>query len=177
MEALEKNAYENQSSLVAPLIFIGPFAQPTIHHAGGYLYWTKDADGKVLRERHRLSNAIYPEIENELDRHAPLENEVCEFHCLLIRISFYKQIGGLDDRLITREHIDLALRARAHDAKVTFAKDSHVSYMAQNSFKLYDAIYNMYRWSDELAIQSIETFEGSWGIKVNDMRKRIAKLT
>lgn len=169
--AMERSAEEEGADVVAPTIFIGPMPEPTIHHAGGYLYWCIDEGETVLRERHRLMNVPASQVE-DIDAAAPPENEVCEFHCLLMRKAFLERMGGLDERLITREQMDLALRARGLGAKVTYASGARVTYMAREEFGYDDLRYHLFRWSDARAVQSIEAFEESWGIKLDAVRIR-----
>ncbi len=49
------------------------------------------------------------------------QNHVCEFHCMMARRALLDEMGGLDERLITREQVDFAMRAlvlgREHDLR------------------------------------------------------------
>ncbi|MGH1352241.1 MAG: glycosyltransferase family 2 protein [Methyloligellaceae bacterium] len=174
LDSLEKNAADNNSDIVAPLIFIGPNENgtPIIHHAGGDLSYKQSDDGIIIKETHRLMNRRLGDVEANLEQSAPIDNEVAEFHCLLMRKSFYDRMGGLDERLITREQMDLALRSLALGAKVTFEKDSHVTYLAKVPFIKMDIPYHLFRWSDELALKSIAAFENSWDVKLDSKRIR-----
>lgn len=174
LDALETNAETNEADVVAPLIFIGPSDPLLIHHAGGVLHFKQGEEGLVISERHRLMNRAYEDHKDKLDGDAPVENEVCEFHCLLMRKAFYDRMGGLDERLITREQMDLALRAKALGGKVTFEKASHVTYLAYNRFEANDIDYHLFRWADALAVRSIEAFEDCWDVKLNEHHIRFA---
>lgn len=172
LDRLEENAVTNASDIVAPLTFIGPNDPPMIHQAGGVFYYSQSKTGIVVNEKHRLGNELLPDVEGSLSNSAPLENEISEFHCMLMRKSFYDRMGGLDERLITREHMDLALRAKVLGAKVTFEKDSRVTYLGKVSFVETDILYHLFRWSDELACKSIAAFEESWDVKLESRRIR-----
>lgn len=172
LEQLEQNAVKYGADVVAPMIFIGPNDPAVIHHAGGVLTFRHDEQGLVIEERHRLMNERYIDLSDRVDELAPVANEVCEFHCLMMRKAFYDRMGGLDERLITREQMDLALRARALDAKVTFEKRSCVTYRAKVPFRGRDIFYHLFRWSDELACRSMDAFEESWNVRLNRDRIR-----
>lgn len=172
LDALERAAERERADAVAPLIFIGPNDPPMIHHAGGWIV-TKDRDaGLTVTERHRLMNRLWPDVADTLEDQAPVENHVCEFHCMMVRRDFLDQIGGLDERLVTREQQDFALQARAANGRVVFAKDAHVTYMARAPFtRLDDLHYGLFRWSDANVARSLDAFEDSWS--VNAERKRV----
>ena len=167
LERLEANADKYNSDAVAPLIFIGPSDKKLIHHAGGKLELIKKGGRDVLIERHRLMNRPFADVEEALDQEAPVKNEVCEFHCALMKLDFFHRLGGFDERLITREQMDFALRIKDLGAKITFEKDSHVTYMAFEKFDPQDLPYHLFRWSDSRAVESIEVFEETWGIPLN----------
>lgn len=167
LERLVGNAEEHGSDAVAPLIFIGPPDFKIIHHAGGRLTLKLRDGNPVVNEAHRLMDADYEAIEPNLPRLAPVENEICEFHCMLLTRDFWERMGGLDERMITREQMDFALRARAMGAKVTFEKDSRVQYRAKADFDRRDLTYHLYRWSDPLAVDSLDAFEETWNLKLD----------
>jgi GT2 family glycosyltransferase len=162
-EALEQHAVANGSDAVAPLICIGPPAATTIHHAGGILQASR-LDGSVrLGEEHRLMDVPLAEVE-ELPEVA---NHVCEFHCMLARRSLLDEMGGLDERLITREQLDFAMRALVMNAKVTFAEKSVVTYMARDAFDPIDLRYHLFRWADRFVVESLDAFEETWGVTLD----------
>jgi len=167
LDRLQANAIANAADMVSPLIFLGPSNPPRVHHAGGFLVYDRDKDEVVIDEVHRLGNAWYDDVRDQLDELAPVANEVSEFHCMLMHRGFFERLGGLDERLISREHMDLALRAKALGATVTFEKDSHVTYMAKQPFRRQDILYHLFRWSDELALQSFTAFEETWGVRLD----------
>jgi GT2 family glycosyltransferase len=167
LEALEANADAHGSDAVAPLIFIGPSDKNLIHHAGGKLEMIRKGGKTVLVERHRLMNRPFAEVKAALANEAPVENEVCEFHCTFMTRDFFERLGGFDERLITREQMDFALRIKELGAKITFEKDSRVTYMAYEAFNPIDLPYHLFRWSDARALESIEVFEATWDIPLN----------
>ena len=101
-------------------------------------------------------------------------NHVCEFHCMLARRSLLDEMGGLDERLITREQMDFAMRALVLGAKVTFAHDAVVTYMARQVFDPIDLRYHLFRWSDGLVVESMDAFEATWGVSLDRADTRYA---
>jgi hypothetical protein len=155
--------------VVAPLICIGPPRAKTIHHAGGMLELRRLGGKVVIKENHRLMDTP---IANFSDEAAPPENQVGEFHCILVRRSLMEKIGPLGERLITREQMDFALRCLSQQAVVRFEKKSIVTYSAKVKFSREDLANHLFRWADVLAVQSISAFEGSWGIELDQDRIR-----
>ena len=169
LQALEAHARQHGSDAVAPLLCIGPPAATIIHHAGGILKASR-ADGPVvLREAHRLMNVPLAEARDALP---DSENHVCEFHCMMTRRSFLTDMGGLDERLVTREQMDFAMRALVLGGKVTFAKEAIVTYMAKHQFVPLDLRYHLFRWSDRFVVESMDAFENTWGVALDRERIR-----
>jgi GT2 family glycosyltransferase len=170
LQALEAHAVAHDSDAVAPLICIGPPAATIIHHAGGVLEATRANGRLTLRERHRLMDSPLESVQDVLPETG---NHVCEFHCMMVRRSFLEKLGGLDERLITREQMDFALRALVLEGKVTFAQDAVVTYMARDDFSPLDLRYHLFRWSDRFVVESMDAFEATWGVSLDRERIRV----
>jgi len=170
LETYLGHAKVQQSDVVAPLTCIGPPAATKIHHAGGTLLLHPSETGKpLIGSLHRLANqpvaaAWDPETE------VPIEADIVEFHCFLARSDYIRGIGLLDERMISREHLDFALRAKFHGAKVTFERGAVITYMALAQFSPEDMEYFSFRWCDQLAIQSFDAFCGTWDIQIDRNR-------
>ncbi|MFO1120783.1 MAG: glycosyltransferase [Hyphomicrobiales bacterium] len=165
LEALVANADIHQADLVAPLIFIGPPRTKIIHHAGGRITTSIAADGtRRAEEDHQLENRNIDDVNPEDLGHY---NEVVEFHCFLTRRKFLSRLGPLDERLITREQIDYALRARMLGATVTFEATARVTYMAKRQFTNLDLAYLSFRWNDTQALAAMGVVEDNWGISID----------
>ena len=169
LDALVARAEADSADVVAPLICIGPPRATTIHHAGGVLVAEKGESGVEVREKHRLMNVPLSDFDPDA---APTTNTVSEFHCFLARKSFLNRIGPLDERLITREQMDFALRALVHEAVVRFERDAVVTYFAYDKFSRSDLSYHLFRWSDQIAQLSIRSFEETWGLELDAQRIR-----
>jgi GT2 family glycosyltransferase len=170
LDALEAHARAHDSDAVAPLICIGPPRATTIHHAGGQLHSSIKDGRRTLSEKHRLMNmplASVTPVSPEIPTH------VCEFHCMMVRRSFLDRMGGLDERLITREQMDFAMRALVLGGRVTFARDAIVTYMAKEDFSASDLEYHLFRWADRFVVESMDAFEDTWNVALDRDRIRI----
>lgn len=171
LEALEEHAVEHDSDAVAPLIFIGPPATTIIHHAGGMLSASR-VDGAIrLSEAHRLMDV---RLEDHDGAFPEPHNHVCEFHCMLASRALLDEMGGLDERLITREQIDFAPRTFALGAKTTFAEKAWVTYMARDDFDPVDLRYHLFRWADPFVVESLDALEEAWGVTVDRQMYRFS---
>jgi GT2 family glycosyltransferase len=84
----------------------------------------------------------------------------------MVRKSVWEAMGGLDERLITREQVDFGLRLKGLGSRITFAKDSHVTYRAYDPFNPIDLDYHLFRWSDHRAVESMDAFEDTWQLNL-----------
>jgi GT2 family glycosyltransferase len=162
-EALAEHALANRSDVASPLVCIGPPAATVIHQAGGRLEASR-VDGEVrLGEVQRLMDVPLADV----DQLPGIASDICEFHCILVRRSLFDEMGGLDERLVTREHIDFAMRALVLNAKVTFCERAVVTYMARDVFDSVDLRYHLFRWADRFVVESLDAFESTWGVSVD----------
>ena len=160
LHALVKHADKHDSVTVGPLILIGPQEKPTIHHAGGELISYRDSDRLVISDNHRLANVKLGEA--DLKSGAPVKSEVCEFHCLLMKRDFFERMEGLNERLVTWDHVDLALRVKQAGLNSTFCKESVVTYNAMVPFKFVDLRYLVFRWDQIRSARGMKSFYESW---------------
>jgi hypothetical protein len=165
LDHLEANADRNRADAVAPLICIGPPMATKAHHAGGTLIVEDGKKRWQISEKHRHMN---DPVESVTDETAPETNEVTEFHCFLARTHFVRKLGPLDERLITREQMDFALRAALAGGRITFERKAIVTYAAKTAVDLEDLPYYLFRWSHRLAVQSVRTFQQVWGVELDE---------
>ncbi|HMO07926.1 MAG TPA: glycosyltransferase [Paracoccaceae bacterium] len=166
LEALAGALETTGADAAAPLCLLGPKSPPVIHHAGGSLGLVPQAGGgaPAIHEVHHLMNAP---LSQEADRMAAAgvqPNEVCEFHCMLMRKALWDRMGGFDERLVTREHVDLALRMACLDARAVFVPQAVVTYLALEPLLSGDLDYFLFRWSDRFVAASMDAIEDTWGL-------------
>lgn len=164
LEALEAHADRTGVEVVAPLICIGPPAASIIHHAGGVLHAREDKDGLHLKEVHNLMNRP---IEDLSDANLSEITDTGEFHTIFARTDFLHKVGPLDERLMTREQNDFALRVKHAGGRVGFEPRSIVTYFAKTKLEPDDLRYHVFRWNNKDAVLSLDTFERSWGVHLN----------
>ncbi len=162
---LEANADRHKADAVAPLICIGPPMATKAHHAGGTLIVEDGKRRPQISEKHRHMNNPVAIV---TDESAPVENEVTEFHCFLARTEFVRGLGPLDERLITREQMDFALRAAMAGGRITFERQAVVTYAARTAVSQEDLPYFLFRWSHQLAFQSVRAFQQTWGVELDE---------
>lgn len=169
LDALVRQAQTEGADLVAPLIFIGPPCAQIIHHAGGRIRTYRDENGDIaVREYHQLMDQPFAAVDiNGLGT----GNEVVEFHCFLGRSAYLNRCGPLEERFITAEQIDFGMRAFCLSGLVTFAGDSHVTYVAKEPFHESDLEYLAFRWNDDQAIESLRTFASIWNIEIDSAER------
>ncbi len=167
LEALESNARRNDASVVEPLICIGPPRAARIHHAGGLLHAEGGPEHPVISERHRLMDRA---IKNFNRLTAPVENEITEFHCVLLRRDLFDEIGFFDERLITREQVDFALRIKAAGKTVTFERNAVVTHVRGGRLTATDLDYFLDRWNHQRAWNSLIAFEETWDVTIDKER-------
>jgi len=168
LDALLDNAMTHGAAAVAPVTLIGPSEPAIIHHAGGELSLRTDRQGRQrLRRVHRLGNVRLPDAERSgLDQLA-LDHDYFEFHCVLIDAERLREAGGLDERYVSHEHIDSALRLKALGGRITFEPRARVMYSAFVPFTDDDWPYFLYRWDNARAQGSNAVFTSHWGVAEN----------
>jgi hypothetical protein len=83
-------------------------------------------------------------------------------------------MGGFDDRLVTRDQMDFAMRVLTSGRRVTFCREAIVTYMALEKLSAVDLGYFLFRWADAHVMDSLDAFEQTWGIRLNQQGTRHA---
>jgi GT2 family glycosyltransferase len=170
LEALEAHADRAGVEVVVPVTCIGPPAAKIIHQAGGVIYANRDKRGVRLKEVHNLSKRPIEELKTA---NLPETTDTGEFHCIFARAAFVRRIGPLDERLITREHNDFALRTRHAGGRIGFEPNSVVTYNAMTRMQPGDLSYLVFRWNHRDAVKSLDAFQQVWGVTLH--RRKILR--
>ena len=90
--------------------------------------------------------------------------EFMEQHCLLFRTEIFKRIGHYDERLNTRDEIDLSLNLRRAGARVIRENAWIVNYIPPFPPNRDDLDYFLFKWDLEQAAKSHEIITKKWSI-------------
>ena len=166
LEAMLDCAEETDARVVGPLYFIGNPENRIIHMAGGDAH-IRVVDGmRFFHEQHRLTGTPLDRTSEDLRRG---ECELVEFHCMLVRMDVFDQLGPLDEAFLSSaEHIDLCLSVREAGGAVYFEPNSRVTYRTSRTFALSDLPYYRLRWSEEWNRASLEHLREKWRLTDHD---------
>ena len=169
LDALVACADATGAAIVGPLCLEGALADEKIHIAGGTLSFVEEHGTRVLRERHRHAGRRLSSLAGTLEREAC---DVVEFHTMLVRRDVLLRVGPLDERLTTREHVDLCLAVRDAGESIWFEPAAVMTYMAPPPFAWSDVLYYRRRWKRRVALASLHRFAAKWGVAV-ERRHRV----
>ncbi|MEO8306280.1 MAG: glycosyltransferase [Betaproteobacteria bacterium] len=155
-------AEETGAAIVGPLYLIGEIEQRTIHMAGGRLHYEQIDGKRFVYDEHCLCDRRVDALTVPLQRS---ECDFVEFHCMLLRTGFLRQLGSLDEGLFSvHEHIDVGLEARKAGLSVYFEPAAVASYVPPPPFDWSDLPYFMLRWCDDWSTASVERFQQKWNV-------------
>ena len=137
-----------------------------IHMAGGAAEFVIENGHRVFREGHCHYGKALAEVGPTL-RRAPTEQ--IEFHCALVRMEAFEQLGPLDENLLSAcEHTDLCLLARQAGATVYLEPSSVVTYVPPPPLESMDLPYFRLRWSEAWNTASLRHFAEKWDLAADD---------
>lgn len=159
-------ADETGAWLAGPLYLEGGAVSPRVHMAGGYARIETRGGGRHLVEGHFHPHKKRSEIPEPLER---TQTQLLEFHCMLARAERLRQLGDLDERLLSmHEHVDVCLTVRAAGGTILFEPASVVRYSFDGPLRPADLPYIALRWSDDWNSRSIEAFKQKWALSEDD---------
>jgi len=86
-----------------------------------------------------------------------------ETHCLLFRRAVFQQIAPFDERINTRQELDIALQLHAAGIPVVFEPASVVTYISPPPVRRDEREFFHFRWDYEAAVRSHRIIEEKWG--------------
>jgi GT2 family glycosyltransferase len=159
---LVRCAEETGAWIVGPVYLEGPAKDEVVHVAGGFLSLTGEFGNRRFEEQHTGIHGKLSELPDP-PRRQPCD--FAEFHCLLARTERVRQVGGMDERLLSlHEHIDLCLRVREAGGEVYSEPESKVAYSGPPPLAWADFPYYMLRWSEVWNRASDEHFARKYGV-------------
>ncbi|MEM8675741.1 MAG: glycosyltransferase [Cyanobacteria bacterium P01_G01_bin.67] len=156
-------ADETKATVVGPLMCQNEPVHEIVHFAGGESHIFQDIKGRRrLREKMYLQGKKVSEVRDRLKQQ---ETELAEFHCVLIKMSIFEQLGQLDEAMLnTKEHLDFCMQVREAGGKVYFEPDCIVTYVPGPPLAFSDLTYYMLRWSDAWVLNSLNHLREKWDL-------------
>jgi GT2 family glycosyltransferase len=171
LSALVECAEATGATIVSPLICEGEPAHTIVHCAGGECGVREEARGDGVRRL--LIDKIHDQGRPVAELAGPWRpTGLAEFHCMLVRMEFLQQLGGLDEALLnTKEHIDLCMSATQTGGTIFLEPRALVTYAA-GPLRWSDMPYYMLRWSDAWERSSLEHLLAKWKLTEDDYFQR-----
>ena len=167
LDALVACADVTGAGIVGPLYLRGDgLRPPKIHMAGGKLFDSATANGRVLDEVHLLADEDPSRVADQLFRQAC---DFVEYHCMLIRAELLRASVLDPDLRCVHEHIDTSLTARQQGFQTFVEPAARVLYLGLSEYLLEDLPFFRERWSDGEGEANIAVFCKKWGV-INDDR-------
>ena len=169
---------ETGAAAVGPLTCEGEPLGERVHFAGGSVEIVEEVeDGRPVRrvrDRMFLAQRKLESVRDEV-RRQPVT--LLEMHTMVARRETLAEVGGFDEVLSTRYHLDLCLRLAQAGHTMWFEPEAVVHYVPGAPRDLADAHFYMLRWSDAWERRSLEHFRRKWDLVDDDFfRRRLGRL-
>jgi GT2 family glycosyltransferase len=159
-------AEETGAWIVGPLYCMDDPKDLIIHTAGAE-YRIVESDGKRrLHGGNFLVGQRVPDVREQLGRRRV---NLVEFHCLLARTEALRQLGMLDERLLSYlDHCDVCLMTEKAGGTVFIETQSIVTYLRPPPFSWSDLPLFLLRWSNRWLFPSLDYFSEKHRIDEDD---------
>ncbi len=161
LKAMVDCAEESGAWAVGPLCLQGEDFK-TIHTATGQFEFKQKGEKQWLIERRPFMRTPLAKLKSPLTRE---ETQLIEFHCLLTRSEAFRQLGPLDEKLLSMaEESDFCLKILDSKNTIFFEPNAIISYIPPSKLKRGDKEYFNLRWSDDWCERSVEHFHQKWNL-------------
>lgn len=166
LESLVQCAEETNASIVGPLTCQDEPVHEIIHFANGEARIITDVKGRrLLREKMCRQGQRVADVASKLSR---TPTELVEFHCMLVSMHIFKEVGLLDENFInTKEHVDLCMRVAKAKGTIYLEPASVITYVPGISWNWPDLHFYMLRWSDAWEKASLTYLQQKWSLSEN----------
>jgi len=165
---------ETGAAAVGPLTCEGEPLGERVHFAGGSVTIENDEGSRRVRDKMFHAQRKLVNVQAELERQ---EVTLLELHTMLVRREVIEEVGGLDEELSTRYHLDWCMRVAQAGHKMYFEPAAVVHYLPGPPKDLADAHFYMLRWSDAWERKSLEHFRAKWDLADDEFfRARLGRL-
>ncbi|MGD1867345.1 MAG: glycosyltransferase family 2 protein [Phormidesmis sp.] len=151
------------ATVVGPLMCHEEPIHEIVHFAGGESRVVTDIKSRRhLREKMYLQGRMVKDVRPRL---AQCETELCEFHCMLVKMDVFDELGPFDESVLnTKEHVDFCMNVAALGRTVYFEPDSVVTYVPGPTLAWRDLHYYMLRWSNAWELVSLARLMEKWNL-------------
>ncbi|MGB3669022.1 MAG: glycosyltransferase [Phormidesmis sp.] len=151
------------ATVVGPLMCHEEPVHEIVHFAGGESHIVTDIKSRRhLREKMYLQGRAVKAVRPTLEQ---CETELCEFHCMLVRMDVFDKLGAFDESILnTKEHLDFCMNVMALGRTVYFEPDSVVTYVPGPPLAWRDLQYYMLRWSNAWELSSLARLQEKWNL-------------
>ncbi|MEM6598811.1 MAG: glycosyltransferase [Cyanobacteria bacterium P01_D01_bin.36] len=154
---------KTNATVVGPLMCHEEPIHEIVHFAGGESRVVTD-----IKERRHLREKMYLQgkaVKDVLPRLEQCETELCEFHCMLVKMDVFDELGAFDESILnTKEHVDFCMNVAALGRTVYFEPDSIVTYVPGPTLAWRDLHYYMLRWSNAWELVSLARLQEKWNL-------------
>lgn len=183
LKALVECAEETEATVVGSLVCQHTPLHSIVHCAGGeympqeelvHFKGEKSSSKQEtigLEVKPRILEKIYHQGQRVADLRCKLQRQqtgFVEFHSVLVRTSIFKQIGLLDEGLLsTKEYLDVCMSVAAAGGSVYLEPASVVTFLSHfpaPPLEWSDIPYFMLRWSDAWELASLHHFRHKWDL-------------
>lgn len=161
LELLVRACDEEGADVARPMIFERKLFRTYAHfdRRFGSIETIEEPTGKTYR--------IHPRTQ-EVSKDAKAKRQlttVLEVHCLLFRRSVFDKIGPFDERITTRQEVDLALQLYDAAVPIVFEPAARITYHRPPPVYRDERDYFLTRWNLESGIRSHEIIQEKWPLK------------
>jgi len=162
LDLLVDCAEETGAEVVSPLYRQGRREDREVHMAGGLAHIVEKDGVRRVKSTHDYQGQPLDDVLPKVKRG---ETELAEFHGVLIKADVLRDIGGLDEGLLsTREHIDFCMTVRNRGGTVIFEPASQITYTRPPPFAWSDLGFFSLRWSEDWSRRTLEHFCEKWDV-------------
>jgi GT2 family glycosyltransferase len=163
LTALVQCAEETNAAIVGPLTCQDEPVHETVHFANGEARIIVDVKGRRrLREKMKFQGQAVERMASRLQR---VPAELVEFHCMLVDMQVFQDLGPLDEAFLnTKEHVDLCMAVTQAGRPIYFEPTSIITYVPGISWNWADLHFYMLRWSDAWETASLSRLQEKWNL-------------
>ena len=169
---------ETGAAAVGPLTCEGEPLGERVHFAGGSVEIVEEVeDGRPVRRVRDKMFLAQRKLDSVRDQVHRQPVTLLEMHTMVARRAALAEVGGFDEELSTRYHLDLCVRLAQAGRTRWFEPEAVVLSVPGPPRDLADAHFYMLRWSDAWERRSLEHFRSKWDLVDDDFfRRRLGRL-